>query len=109
MEIYGCINSTGSWGSPGFRALGLLDIMSLKNVSRPAYKRGWPIALVTIDWRCVYVHKDVLYMFVGRLIIDTSENVHLSVLRGALVSCTIRLADNSTIGVYYEMDLVQRM
>ncbi len=48
-------------------------------------------------------------MFVGRLVLDTSENVHLSVLRGALVSCTIRLGDDSMIGVYYEMDLVQRM
>ena len=49
------------------------------------------------------------FVHVGRLVIDTSENVHLSVLRGALVSCTIRLTDGSTIGVYYQMDLVQRM
>ena len=49
------------------------------------------------------------FVHVGRLVIDTSENVHLSVLRGALVSCTIRLADGNTIGVYYQMDLVQRM
>ena len=47
---------------------------------------------------------------VGRLVIDTeSENaIHLSVLKGALVSCTIKVPDgnDSTIGIYYNLDLI---
>ena len=30
---YGCINATNEWSTPGFRALGLTKIMSLKNSS----------------------------------------------------------------------------
>ena len=48
-------------------------------------------------------------LLVGRLVIDTeSKNaIHLSVLKGALVSCTIKVPDgnDTTIGIYYHFDL----
>ena len=48
-EIYGCINSTDRWGSPSFRALSLLNAMSLKNVStdRP-HKKGEKVSVASI-------------------------------------------------------------
>ncbi len=46
-------------------------------------------------------------MHVGRLELTTeSKNaIHLSVLRGALVSCTISVPDGSTVGIYFHLDL----
>ena len=61
-------------------------------------------------FNCLYIQL-LTYpiLLVGRLVIDTkSENaIHLSVLKGALVSCTITVPDgnDSTIGIYYDLDL----
>ena len=59
-----------------------------------------------------YPRHDLLFihltvdLHVGHLIIDTeSEDAHLSVLKGALVSCTISLPNGTTIGIYFNLDL----
>ena len=53
---YGCINGAGNWSTPGFQALGIPQIMSLRKGSsrlRGTTKNVFKMSKVTIQ--CMYI------------------------------------------------------
>ena len=47
----------------------------------------------------------ILVCVAGFLILKVSGAHHLTVLNGALMSCTIQLPDGSSVGVYFGMEI----
>ena len=77
-----------------------LSFEALASVPDVTSSFEWPFACLIIQLLTYPI------VHVGRLVIDIkSKNAHLSVLKGALVSCTISVPDGSTIGIYYDLNL----